>query len=265
MANEIQVFENAKLGRLRVVCDEAGEPWFVAKDVCAALGISNVSQSLSNLDEDERMTISNSEGHSGQRGGAQSMNIISEAGLYSLILRSRKPEAKAFKRWVTHEVLPSIRKHGGYVVGQEQYINGQMSMEELVLKGMSWLTSVVKEQRENLAKAEGQIAEMQPKAFFADSVSRSEDGILVRELAKVLTQNGYDTGERRLYATLREDGYLIKSGRDRNRPTQRASELGLFRVVEGTRTDSQGRTRLHRTTLVTGAGQLYFVNRYCHD
>lgn len=245
---EIQVFQSAQFGQVRTTIRD-GEPWFVAADVCKVLEIGNPSQALANLDDDEKMTISNNEGHSGQRGGAQMMNIINEPGLYSLVIRSRKPEAKAFKRWITHEVIPSIRKSGGYIAGQST-----MSDADLMAKALL----VAQRQIEQRDK---QITEMQPKALFADAVSASKSSILIGELAKMLRQNGVDIGQNRLFEYLRENGYLCKSGAMYNCPTQRAMDMGLFEIKETAIQHADGHVTINRTPKVTGKGQVYFVNK----
>lgn len=245
MSNEIvKQFDNAEFGALRVVKDESGEPWFVAKDVCDALGLSNVSVALQRLDDDERSKF-----NLGRQGET---NIITEAGLYSLIMASKKPEAKAFKRWVTHEVLPAIRKDGGYMVAKADETPEQ-TMARAVLIAQATI------ERQNK-----QIEEMRPKAVFADAVSVSKSTILVGDLAKILRQNGFEVGANRLFGILREQGYLCKQkGAMWNMPTQRSMELGLFVVKETTITHSDGHSSINKTPKVTGKGQIYFINRFC--
>ncbi len=178
--------------------------------------------------------------------------IVSESGFYKIVLRSRKPVAKEFQRWVTHEVLPSIRKHGGYMMGQES-----MTPEQMVAASMRWLESRIAEQQKQLdAQA--------PKVLFADTVSGARNSITVGVLAKLLKQKGAaDMGQNRLFAKLRDDGYLCKQrGENWNMPTQYAMERGLFNVKERTVANPDGSVRVTRTTMVTGRGQLYFVNKY---
>lgn len=228
------------------------EPWFVATDVCKALEVRNSRDAVSRLDADEKMTVGLTDTHSGQRGGAREITIVNEPGLYTLVLGSRKPEAKAFKRWITHDVIPSIRKTGGYIAGQET-----MSDADLMAKALL----VAQRQIEQRDK---QLAEMQPKALFADSVCASSTSILIGELAKILKQNGVDTGQKRLFAWLRENGYLIRrKGTDYNMPTQRAMEMELFEIKETVVAHSDGHTSVNKTPKVTGKGQVYFVNKLC--
>lgn len=239
-----QVFSNQDFGEIRVIRDDDGEPWFVAKDVCDALGIS-VRDTAKTLDKDERGvdTI-----HT--LGGDQKMVIVSEAGLYSLILKSRKPEAHAFKRWVTHEVLPAIRRDGGYMVARDETPEQTMARAVLIAQ-------------RTIERQRAQMDEMRPKALFADAVAASDGTCLVGELAKMMTQAGFTIGQNRLFALLREDGYLGKSGSNRNVPLQRYVEQGLFKVKETAVTHADGHVTLNRTTKVCGKGQRYFVDRYC--
>ena len=244
----VQVFDNSQFGSLRVVKDEQGEPWFVAKDVCHALVLGRQQDSTRYLDDDEK-----GECLVDTTSGQQKMVTITEAGLYSLILRSRKPEAKAFKRWVTHEVLPAIRKDGGYMVAK-----ADETPEETMARAVLIAQATIERQSK-------QIEEMKPKAVFADAVSVSSSTILVGDLAKILKQNGYDIGGNRLFQLLREQGYLCKQkGAMWNMPTQRSMEMGLFEVKETAVTHSDGHVTINKTPKVTGKGQIYFINRYCN-
>lgn len=244
--NDIQVFESGEFGKIRAMRGESGEPWFVAKDVCDALGIrTDTVRAI--LDADEvGETNPNSIGVAGGRKPL----VVSEAGLYSLILRSRKPEAKAFKRWVTHEVLPAIRRDGGYMVARDE------TPEETMARAFVIAQATIDRQK-------SRIAELEPKALFADAVAASDGTCLVGELAKMMRQNGLTVGQNRLFAMLREDGYLGNVGNNRNVPTQRAMDLGLFRIKETAVTHSDGHVTINRTPKVTGKGQIYFIKRYC--
>lgn len=249
MSNEIQRFE-FKDASLRALTDEAGEPWFVAKDVCDILEISNPSDALKRLDDDERSRF-----NLGRQGET---NIVNEAGLYVLVLGSRKPEAHEFKRWVTHEVLPQIRKTGGYIPTSESD-----SDEDIMAKAVLVAQKTIKQKNQQIAEQQKRIVELEPKARFADAVAASDGTCLVGELAKMLRQNGLKVGQNRLFRILRDDGYLGKSASNRNVPTQRAMELGLFRIKETTVTHADGHTTVSRTPKVTGRGQAYFIRRYC--
>ena len=245
MSNEIQQFD-FKGAALRTLTDEAGEPWFVAKDVCDILGLENSRKATAELDPDEKNTVTISDGIPGN----PNKTIISEPGLYRLVMKSRKPEAKEFQRWVTHEVLPSIRKHGAYMT--QQTLDKALTSPDFLIQ----LATKLKEEQEK-------VKELEPKALFADAVAASDGTCLVGELAKMLRQNGLDIGQNRLFAKLREDGYLGKTGSNRNVPTQKAMDLGLFRIKETAVTHSDGHVTINRTPKVTGKGQTYFVDRYC--
>lgn len=254
MNNEIQQFD-FKGASLRTLTDKAGEPWFVAKDVCDILELNNITEALRPLDDDEKTNFRNSE--VAQSGGRAPI-IISEPGLYKLIMRSRKPEAKDFQRWVTHEVLPQIRKTGGYIPTSDA--DDDMT---ILAKAVMIGQRTMEEQQRKIAEQQTRIVELEPKARFADAVSASDGTCLVGELAKMLRQNGMDIGQNRLFRLLQADGYLGKSGANRNVPTQRAMDLGLFRIKETTVTHADGHTTVSRTPKVTGKGQTYFIRRYC--
>lgn len=240
--NELKIFENEEFGQIRTVM-EKDEPWFVASDICLALDLSNPSVAVSRLDEDERTKF-----NLGRQGAT---NCVNEFGLYSLILASRKPNAKKFKRWITHEVLPSIRKTGGYI-----QVKDDDSNEEILSKALLIAQKTIEERN-------ARIQEMKPKELFANAVSTSETTILIGELAKILKGNGMDIGQNRLFERLRQDGFLIKrKGTDYNAPTQKSMELGLFRVKETAITHSDGHVTISKTTKVTGKGQQYFIDYF---
>ena len=253
MTNGIQLFHSDKFGDVRALSVD-GEPWFVATDVAKALGYGHTPHMTRRLDEDEK----------GVRlvdtpGGKQQLSVISEAGLYNAILGSKVPGAKEFKRWVTHEVITSIRRHGAYAT--------PVTIDMIIADpqfGICLLTEL-KEERDRSAALEAENHELRPKALFADAVAASDGTCLVGELAKMLRQNGVQVGQNRLFAMLREDGYLGKSGCNRNVPTQRAMEMGLFRIKETAVTHSDGHVTVNRTPKVTGKGQRYFVERYCRQ
>lgn len=248
MTSEIQSY-NFNGAALRTLTDENGEPWFVAKDVCDILEISNPSDALKRLDDDERSRF-----NLGRQGET---NIVNEAGLYVLVLGSRKPEAHEFKRWVTHEVLPQIRKTGGYIPTTDAD-DDMTILAKAVMIGQRTMEA----QKQRIAEQQTRIVELEPKARFADAVAASDGTCLVGELAKMLRQNGMDIGQNRLFRLLQADGYLGKSGSNRNVPTQRAMDLGLFRIKETTVTHADGHTTVSRTPKVTGKGQRYFIDRY---
>ena len=247
--NEIQTFNNPEFGTVRAVRGDDDEPMFVAKDVCAALSIAPTA--ASRLDEDEkglRLTQT--------PGGEQNVLLVTEPGFYRLVLKSRKPEAKAFQRWVTHEVLPALRRDGGYMVARDE------TPEQTMARAVLLAQATIDRQKSRIAGLEAENEEMRPKALFADAVAASDGTCLIGEFAKMLRQNGVDVGQNRLFAMLREDGYLGKVGQNRNVPTQRSMELGLFRIKETAITHSDGHVTINRTPKLTGKGQRYFIERY---
>ena len=249
--NGLQVF-SYEGNEVRTVQKDDGT-WWVLKDVCAVLDISNNRDAALRLDEDEKDDV----GITDAIGRQQNTTVISESGLYNVILLSRKPEAKKFKRWVTHEVLPAIRRHGAYVTPAK--------LEELMNDPDSWIKvlTALKEERTAKEQLQLQATENKPKVIFADAVSVSDGTILIGELAKILKGNGIEIGQNRLFEKLRQDGYLIKrKGTDYNAPTQKAMELGLFRVKETAITHSDGHVTISKTTKVTGKGQQYFINQF---
>lgn len=239
----IRNFENPEFGTIRALRDEGGEPWFVARDITDALGLDRTA--TRRLDDDEKGVRSM---HT--HGGVQEMTFVSEAGFYSLVLASKKKEAHAFKRWVTHDVLPAIRRDGGYMVARDE------SPEQTMARAVLIAQSTIERQK-------SRIAELEPKAMFADAVAASDGTCLVGELAKMMTQAGFKVGQNRLFAILRDDGYLGKSGSNKNVPLQRYVEQGIFRIKETAITHADGHVSINRTTKVTGKGQRYFINRYC--
>lgn len=245
---EIQIFENADFGAIRVSAVE-GEPWFVAKDVCDALGIAtnHLREEGRGLDEDEVLNLPNWEGK------GKAPLVVSEPGLYKLIMRSRKPEAKAFQRWVTHEVLPAIRKTGGYIAAKQDETPEQIMARAVIVA------------QDTIERQKRQLDELKPKAMLADAVAASDGTCLVGELAKMIRQNGVEIGQNRLFGVLRSRGFLGKSGGNRNVPTQRAMDMGLFRIKETAITHSDGHVTLNRTPKVTGKGQRYFVEMFVKE
>lgn len=231
---------------LRVVHRD-GQPWFVAKDVCNILDI-DTSQTR-RLDEDEKGLYSIQ-----TPGGLQEMVCVNEPGLYNLILGSRKPEAKKFKRWVTHEVIPSIRRHGMYATPQA--IEAMLQDPDTMIHTLQAL----KDEREKRLALERKVEEDKPRVLFSKAVEASHTSILIGDLAKLLRQNGVQIGQNRLFKWMRDNGYLIKSGFSRNMPTQYSMERGWFEVKERAINNPDGSIRITRTTKVTGKGQQYFIN-----
>ncbi len=255
MSNEIQRFD-FKGESLRALTNEAEEPWFVLKDCMSILDLGNPTETVKMFDDDEFSTTEVID----SIGRRQQAYIISEPGLYRLVMRSRKPEAKEFQRWVTHEVLPQIRRTGGYIPTTD--VDDDMT---ILAKAVMIGQRTMEEQKRRIAAQESHINELEPKARFADAVAASDGTCLIGELAKMLRQNGLDIGQNRLFEILRQDGYLGKTGSNRNVPTQKAMDLGLFRIKETAITHSDGHVTINRTAKVTGKGQTYFISRYCPD
>lgn len=247
--NELQIFNNSEFGEIRVL-EIGSEPWFVGKDVAEILGYERADNAIRNhVDSEDKLTHQISA--SGQN---RNMYVINESGLYSLILSSKLPQAKKFKRWVTHEILPAIRREGIYMTDKKAHdlITNKESFADL-------LELASKQLREK----DIIIQELQPKALFADSVTNSHTSILVGELAKILKQNGIDMGANRLFKWLRENKYLIsRKGTDYNMPTQYSMERGLFEIKEGAYTNPDGSIAITKTPKVTGKGQVYFINKF---
>lgn len=227
------------------------EPYFVGKDVALILGYSNTQRSVNaHVDAEDKRGYQISTPF-----GKQEMTVINESGLYSLILSSKMPQAKEFKHWVTSEVLPAIRKHGAYMTDEKAY---DITHD----RSGAVLADLLQQAADQLKAKDVQIAEMKPKALFADAVATSDSSILVGQLAKILKQNGIEIGQNRLFRWLRNHGYLGKRGESYNRPTQKGMSLGLFEVKERTVNNPDGSVRVTLTTKVTGKGQQYFINKF---
>lgn len=251
---DIQIFNSKEFGDVRAL-ELNGAPWFVGKDVAEALGYG-AGKSLANAvskhvdEEDKGVTEMMTPG------GVQKVIIINESGLYSLVLSSKLPSAKKFKHWVTSEVLPTIRRHGAYMTAEA--LEKAITEPDFLIR----LATQLKEEKAKRLEAERKIEADRPKVTFANAVNVSKDGMLIGMLAKLLHQNGVDIGQKRLFQWMRDKGYLMKNGTDKNMPTQKARELGLFKVKERAIDNPDGSVRLTRTTLVTGKGQEYFINKF---
>lgn len=253
--NNIQVFNNSEFGSIRTV-EINKEPFFVAKDVAEILGYSNSRKAIIDHVDEEDKGVTKCD----TLGGVQELSVINESGLYSLVLSSKLPAAKRFKRWVTSEVLPAIRKTGGYIGGAENMTEAEI-MARAVLIGQR----TIEEQKRKIDNLQNEIDVNRPKVLFADAVSASHTSILVGELAKILRGNGCNIGQNRLFERLRNDGYLMKCGTSKNIPTQRAMEMGLFEIKEGSYINGNGVNVITKTTKVTGKGQTFFVNKFLRE
>ena len=277
MKEAIKIFENAQFGRIRTSLTESGEPLFCLADICKALDLGNPSQVKQRLQKNG--VISNEVIDSMNR--MQQMNFITEPNLYKCIFQSRKKEAEQFQDWVCGEVLPSIRKSGGYMTARQDETPEQIMARALVLaKDTIDRQQAALKQSENknyllqcqndalTSMNEGQqrhIKALMPGATFAKAVETSEHSILVGELARIIKQNGVEIGQNRLFAWLRDKGYLCKKGEMYNQPTQKALDMGLFEIKKTVITKPSGDSLVTTTTKVTGKGQIYFVNKFLFD
>lgn len=251
----VQIFSNEEFGRIRTIAIN-GEPWFVGKDVAERLGYTDTAQAVrKHIDDEDKGVVDLT-----TPGGIQRATIINESGLYSLVLSSKLPRAKAFKHWVTSEVIPSIRKRGVYATPQtaEQMLKDP----DVMIRALQEL----KAERQKRQQLEQKQKEDAPKVIFADAVAVSQTSILVGDLAKLICQNGVSIGQTRLFAWMRSNGFLMsRAGISYNMPTQRAMESGLFEVKESTFVHSDGRIGIVKTPKVTGKGQQYFINRFLKE
>lgn len=247
---DLQIFNFRGLDVRTVLID--GEPYFVGKDVADVLGYKKPENAVANHVDEEDKTTTLIQG-TGSNYKSKTV-IVNESGLYSLILSSKLPTTKKFKHWVTSEVLPAIRKHGAYMTDEKAFD---------VVNNKSGLADLLQQAADQLKQKDIQIAELKPKALFADSVATSDSTILVGELAKILRGNGIEIGQNRLFDWLRTNGYLIsKKGSSYNLPTQKSMNLGLFKIKETTINHSNGSVSISKTAKVTGKGQQYFINKF---
>ena len=247
--NDLMIFENAEFGKVRTM-NINNEPWFCLLDICKALEIKNISQLKTRLNGDG-VIINEVIDNVGRK---QNANFVNEANLYKVIFQSRKASANRFIDWVTGEVLPSIRKNGGYIMNQEC-----MTSEEIMAAGLKAAQKIIESK-------DKEIHRMKPKEIFADAVTSSYSSILIGELAKILKQNGIEIGQKRLFQWMRDNGYLIKrSGSEHNMPTQRSMELKILEIKESIITNPDGSTKIVKTTKVTGKGQRYFINKFLEN
>jgi len=254
----IEIFKNNEFGAVRVLADERGEPWIVAKDVCDVLGYTNPRKAINdNVDEEDRINLkeilkSNQQLHLIKQDLKLRYDtiLINESGFFSLVLRSKLPQAKKFKKWVTGEILPAIRKHGGYLTPEK--VEEVLLNPDTIIK----LATELKKEREEKEKYKQKVIELKPKAFFAEVVNNSDNVILVREFAKLISTDNFKIGEKKLYQWLREQGYLMSN----NQPYQKYVDMGIFKVVESSKTDARG-VALYKTTKITGKGQVYLQKK----
>ena len=256
--NKIQIFQNEQFGKVRIATNESNEPLFCLADVCSVIGIANARNVKSRLDLEDVCQMDTL-----TEGGKQQVTFITESGLYDVIIRSDSEKAKPFRKWVTSEVLPSIRRHGAYMT--QETLEKALTSPDFLIQ----LATNLKEEKQKRIEAEqkAEFAEQTiksnaPKVLFADAVSTSQRSCLVAELAKILQQNGVNIGQNRLFAWMRENGYLCSKGQYYNQPTQKAMDLGLFELKQTTINKPDGSILVSTTTKVTGKGQVYFVNKF---
>lgn len=248
--NDLQIFKSDQFGEIRTLEDESGKVLFCGSDIAKALGYANTRKALSDHCKGvtKRDTLTN--------GGTQLLSFIPEGDVYRLIAHSKLPAAQQFESWVFDEVLPTIRRHGAYM--NDSTLEQALTSPDFLIQ----LATKLKEEKAKRIELETKIEQDKPRVLFAQAVETAKTSILVGDLAKILKQNGVNTGQKRLFEQLRQDGFLIKDGQSRNMPTQRAMEMGLFEVKESTISNPDGSIRVTKTTKVTGRGQAYFVNKY---
>lgn len=263
LTNQIQVFDSPQFGAIRTIARE-GSPLFCLADVCKAVGLTNPSSVKQRLDPEDVQLIDLHALNSVEGTGNGLTNFVTESGFFDILLQSSSPEVKPFRKWVTSEVLPSIRKDGGYIMTSKED-----SPEEIMARAILLAQTTIERQRQRVQQLEAEsaskdsaIAEMKPKAIFADALAASDKSILVGELAKILRQNGIEMGQNRLFRYLRENGYLCTKGECYNQPSQKSLEMGLFEIKKTVVMKPNGDSIITTTSKVTAKGQSYFVNRF---
>lgn len=271
--NKIQIFQNEQFGKVRIAMSESNEPLFCLADVCKAVGLTNPSSVKARIDKEDVQLIDLHalKQNEGIITGNSTANFITESGFYDVLLYSDAPQVKPFRKWVTSEVLPSIRKNGGYIATKQDD-----TPEEIMARALTIAQATLAKREERIKQLETdnqrqqvlikqkdeEAKENAPKVLFANAVSTSHRSCLVAELAKILQQNGVNIGQNRLFAWMRENGYLCSKGQYYNQPTQKAMELGLFELKQTSITKPDGTVLVTTTTKVTGKGQVYFVNKF---
>lgn len=249
--NEIKIFQNEQFGEVRIAMNENEEPLFCLADVAKALGYSRPADAVNQHCKGVVILPTPT------NGGVQDIKYGKESEVYRLTMKSKLPDAEKFQDWVCDEVLPSIRKHGGYITTQQND-----TPEEIMARALIVAQETLKRKEQRLIEAESKIQQDAPKVLFADAVSTSQRSCLIAELAKILQQNGVNIGQNRLFSWMRDNGYLCQKGQYYNQPTQKSMELGLFEIKQTTITKPDGTVLVTTTTKVTGKGQIYFVNKF---
>lgn len=249
--NNIQIFQNEQFGQVRIAMNESNEPLFCLSDVAKALGYSNPAKAV--IDHCKGVTVLETPTQS----GVQPIKYGKESEVYRLTMKSKLPDAEKFQDWVCDEVLPSIRKHGGYIATQQDD-----TPEEIMARALLVAQETLKRKEQRLIEAEQKIQKDAPKVLFADAVSTSQRSCLIAELAKILQQNGVNIGQNRLFSWMRDNGYLCQKGEYYNQPTQKAMKLGLFELKKTSITKPDGSVLVTTTTKVSGKGQIYFIEKF---
>lgn len=249
--NEIKIFQNEQFGEVRIAMNENEEPLFCLADVAKVLGYSRPADAVNQHCKGVVILPTPT------NGGVQDIKYGKESEVYRLTMKSKLPDAEKFQDWVCEEVLPSIRKHGGYITAQQND-----TPEEIMARALIVAQETLKRKEQRLIEAESKIQQDAPKVLFADAISTSQRSCLIAELAKILQQNGVNIGQNRLFSWMRDNGYLCQKGQYYNQPTQKSMELGLFEIKQTTITKPDGTVLVTTTTKVTGKGQIYFVNKF---
>ena len=281
MKDSIKIFENVQFGQIRTSVTESGEPLFCLVDLCKAIDVTNHRNVAKRIDQGDVRRVDTPTKNQFGTMVIQQVLFVTEPGMYEVLLRSDSEKAKPFRKWVCGEVLPSIRKSGGYMVARPEETPEQIMARALMVakdtidrqqaavaaaeKRATLLEATTKQMSVQINGLESQNKELLPGATFAKSVETSEHSILIGELARIIKQNGVEIGQNRLFQWLRENGFLCKKGEWYNQPTQRAMEMGLFEIKKTVITKPSGDSLVTTTTKVTGKGQIYFVNRFLYE
>lgn len=250
--NDLQIFKNDQFGEIRTV-EENGTVLFCGSDIARALGYSNTKDALSRHCKEDGVAFHDLIDSMGRE---QQAKFINEGNVYRLITHSKLPAAEQFEHWVFDEVLPTIRRNGAYMT--DDTLEQALTSPDFLIQ----LATKLKEEKAKRVELEAKVEQDKPMVLFAQAVETAHNSILIGDLAKILKQNGVQTGQKRLFEQLRQEGYLMKGGNSHNMPTQRAMEMGLFEVKESTVNNPDGSVRINRTTKVTGKGQTYFISKF---
>ena len=251
----IQIFSNNEFGEIRVI-EKDGNPYFVAKDIADILGYATTEKMTRRLDNDEKSNAP-------LEGYSANVTIINESGLYNAVLGSQKTEAKKFKKWITSEVLPTIRKSGGYIANEDMFINMYLpDASDEIKEKFKATTAVIKSMNTEIKELNGKILEDKPKVIFAESIEKAKTGIMVADMAKILKQNGVEIGQHRLFRWLRDNGLCVKKGNSQNMPTQYSMQLELMMIDEKIGHNKQGSLVITKIPIITGKGQLYIIKKF---